>query len=116
MEPEKVSRGRTTLRQALEFITKHQSDPQTWTAERIAADYKLNAMAVAKILKYFHTFEVFIPDKDSNKGNVLLNESFRERLTEIKKPPNANLLENVAVSSLKSKPPAAPKPPDSPSK
>lgn len=110
MEPEKVSRGRTTLRQALEFITKHQTEPQTWTAERIAADYKLNATSVANILKYFHTFEVFIPSKDSKKDNILLQESFRGRLTEVEKPSKAKRLEGVAISSLAtfSKPPEPP--------
>lgn len=87
LEPDKISRGHTTLRSALEFITKHQSEPKIWTAQRIAGEYKLKENVVENVLKYFHTFEVFIPENKSNKNdNILINSStFRDRLTTIEK-------------------------------
>lgn len=47
-EPEHVSKGRTTLRQAIEFIGKHQHEPNDWTVERIADEYKLKESVVCK--------------------------------------------------------------------
>lgn len=41
LEPEKVMRGRATLRQALAFISNHQTEPQVWTKEKISEDYQL---------------------------------------------------------------------------
>lgn len=47
-EPTKVSRGRSTLRQAIKFISDHQSEPDTWTVQRIASEYKLKEEIVSK--------------------------------------------------------------------
>lgn len=47
-EPIKVSRGRSTLRQAIKFISDHQSEPETWTVQRIASEYKLKEDIVCK--------------------------------------------------------------------
>jgi len=51
LEPEKVSRGRATLRQALVFISNHQNDPNVWTAEKIADEYKLKPSIVGLYLQ-----------------------------------------------------------------
>lgn len=85
MEPPQALRGHCTLRQALQFINDHQIDPETWTARRIAEDYKMKEPHVGNtielwqtdkfvsipslfsvsvnILYYFKTFSVYIPDK-----------------------------------------------------
>lgn len=47
-DPEKVSRGRCTLRQAIKFISDHQTDPKEWTATKIANEYKLKEDLVGK--------------------------------------------------------------------
>ncbi|CAD6995026.1 unnamed protein product [Ceratitis capitata] len=47
-EPTRVVPGRCTLRQAMQFITDHQSDPDLWTKQRIATDYKLKENVVGK--------------------------------------------------------------------
>ncbi|XP_004523185.1 protein NDUFAF4 homolog [Ceratitis capitata] len=62
-EPTRVVPGRCTLRQAMQFITDHQSDPDLWTKQRIATDYKLKENVVENILYYFKSFNVYIPDK-----------------------------------------------------
>lgn len=50
-EPMKVSRGRATLRQAIQFITDHQTDPEVWSAKRIADEYKLKESIVGKCFR-----------------------------------------------------------------
>lgn len=100
MEPTRVLHGHCTLRQALQFINDHQQDPETWTAKKIADDYKLKEPHVGKlidlqtgiwiiynlftfavnILHYFKTFSVYIPEKQykekwlSQAKQKLLNE------------------------------------------
>ncbi|XP_030375848.1 protein NDUFAF4 homolog [Scaptodrosophila lebanonensis] len=62
-EPVRVTPGRCTLRQALEFINNHQLDAETWTAKKIADEYKLKQGHVEDILQHFKTFSVYIPDQ-----------------------------------------------------
>lgn len=50
MEPTRVLHGHCTLRQALQFINDHQQDPETWTAKKIADDYKLKEAHVGKLI------------------------------------------------------------------
>ncbi|XP_023947227.2 protein NDUFAF4 homolog [Bicyclus anynana] len=61
-EPEKVPYGRTTLRQAIDYISAHQINPEEVTAAKIAFEYKLKVEDVENILKYFKTYEVYIPE------------------------------------------------------
>lgn len=61
-EPDKINYGRVTLRKALEFLTAYQSNPKEVTAEKIAEEYKLKLDDVNNIVKYFKTFEIFIPE------------------------------------------------------
>lgn len=65
-EPDRVPYGKTTLRDAINFITFHQSNPNEVTAAKIAFEYKLREEDVEHILKYFKTFEIYLPKtKDS---------------------------------------------------
>ncbi|XP_053951471.1 protein NDUFAF4 homolog [Anastrepha ludens] len=73
-EPATVRPGRCTLRQAMQFITDHQSDPDLWTKERIASDYKLKQEVVENILHYFKSFNVYIPDR-GQKERILSQAS-----------------------------------------
>lgn len=65
-EPEQVKYGRTTLRSAMDFISSHQANPTEVTAEKIALEYKLKEEDVKNILKYFKTFEVYVPKTKSS--------------------------------------------------
>lgn len=60
-EPDKVRYGKTTLRHAITFIGAHQTNPNEITTSKIALEYKLKEDDVQSILKYFKTFEVYIP-------------------------------------------------------
>lgn len=60
-EPDKITYGRVTLRKALEFLSAYQSNPNEVTAEKIAEEYKLKLEDVNNTLKYFKTFEIFVP-------------------------------------------------------
>ncbi|GBP44077.1 Protein NDUFAF4 homolog [Eumeta japonica] len=65
-EPDHIPYGRTTIRNALNFIASHQANPTEFTASKIAFEYKLKEEYVEDILKYFKTFEIFMPgDKDT---------------------------------------------------
>ncbi|CAD7085040.1 unnamed protein product [Hermetia illucens] len=70
MEPSRVTPGRCTLRQAMQFITDHNSDPEKWTRQKIAEEYKLKEENVGKILDYFRSFQIYIPDKHKRE-NIL---------------------------------------------
>lgn len=61
-EPERVQYGKTTLRHVMDFISAHQTDPKQITAAKIAFEYKMKEEDVGHILKYFKTFEVYIPE------------------------------------------------------
>lgn len=60
-EPDRIPYGRTTLRHAINFIGAYQLNPKDATAEKIASEYKLKEEDVESVLKYFKTFEVYIP-------------------------------------------------------
>ncbi|XP_033163664.1 protein NDUFAF4 homolog [Drosophila mauritiana] len=63
LEPNRISPGHCTLRQALKFINDHQLDPESWPAKKIANEYKLKEPLVENILHYFKTFNMYIPDQ-----------------------------------------------------
>lgn len=46
-EPSRVPYGKITLKNALRFISHHQSDPKEYTAEKIAEEYNLSEEAVS---------------------------------------------------------------------
>ncbi|TMW54315.1 hypothetical protein DOY81_000588 [Sarcophaga bullata] len=68
MEPKRVTIGRCTLRQALKFITDHQTEPENWTSSRIAEEYKMKSELVENILKHFRSLNVYIPDQRSKES------------------------------------------------
>lgn len=82
-EPHRVAPGRCTLRQALQFITDHQTEPEKWTVAKISEEYKLKPELTGElcridqqcldtynrsffvsenILKYFRSYSIYIPD------------------------------------------------------
>lgn len=58
MEPTQALRGHCTLRQALQFINDHQIDPETWTAKKIAEDYKMKEPHVGKIIEIWRNLNL----------------------------------------------------------
>ncbi|GFG30075.1 hypothetical protein Cfor_06140 [Coptotermes formosanus] len=66
-EPVMIPQGRVTLKQAIKFITDHQTNPNTWTPEAIAKEYSITQDKIEKILLYYQTFQVHIPEDTSKK-------------------------------------------------
>ncbi|XP_038119498.1 protein NDUFAF4 homolog [Culex quinquefasciatus] len=79
LEPQKVSKGRCTLRQAMEFISNHQTDPSQWNAAAISKRYDLKENLVNDILKHFKPFELHLPE-NKQKGKAFPNTSNQNKL------------------------------------
>lgn len=59
-EPEVIPEGKCTLRQALEFLTKHD-ESESYSVDQIASDYKLKPEDVQNIVNSFLCFRVHVP-------------------------------------------------------
>ncbi|XP_055325877.1 protein NDUFAF4 homolog, partial [Sitodiplosis mosellana] len=57
-ESNKVPPGRVSLLQAINFITKHQQQPEVWTIEKIAEENKIKPEVAKDIIDHFRAFEV----------------------------------------------------------
>lgn len=80
LEPQKILKGHCTLRQAIEFISKHHTEPNTWTCSKIASDYGMKEVLVQNILNHFKTFEVHLPEKVTEKRKLLMKSSSNKSL------------------------------------
>lgn len=61
-EPVKIPYGKITLRTALDVISKHQQDPEVWSAKKISYEYKMDMGLTEKVLSHFRTFVLILPD------------------------------------------------------
>lgn len=61
LEPETIRPGRCTIRQAMQFLGNHYSDPENFNASVIAKEYNLDKNHVNRVLQYFSVFLVQIP-------------------------------------------------------
>ncbi|XP_049880207.1 protein NDUFAF4 homolog [Pectinophora gossypiella] len=96
-EPERIPYGRTTLRHAITFISAHQMDPEEATAEKIANEYKLKKEDVDNILKYYKSYEVYIPATKSTPAVFAGPASMRKQFTEYK----LNIIDGKSESTKK---------------
>lgn len=48
-EEGKVTRGKCTLQQALQFLGDHQGDPKLWNTQKISEDFKLKEEVVGEL-------------------------------------------------------------------
>ncbi|XP_055630995.1 protein NDUFAF4 homolog [Toxorhynchites rutilus septentrionalis] len=64
MEPTAVTKGHCTLRQAIDFIAKYNSDPILWTVDKIVEEYRMKESVVRDILDHFKTFELHLPSNN----------------------------------------------------
>ncbi|XP_026332812.1 protein NDUFAF4 homolog [Hyposmocoma kahamanoa] len=79
-EPDQISYGRVTLRKALEFLAAHQSNPNEVTPEKIAQEYKLKLDDVNNVIKYFKTFEIFVPETKTAPATFAGPASLRKQM------------------------------------
>ncbi|XP_014218917.1 protein NDUFAF4 homolog [Copidosoma floridanum] len=80
-EPSRIPTGKITLRQAIEFIGKHSKDPKNYTAEKIAEEYKLDAIVTADILEFYRLFNTFQEEPDSKDNTLALPISMKSGIT-----------------------------------
>jgi len=64
MEPEVIPKGKLSMRQAVELITRHQSEPERWNADLIAKEYRLDLGITQKVLFYYRAYELWLPPTD----------------------------------------------------
>lgn len=61
-DPENITPGKATLKQAITFISDYQNEPKKWPIPRICEEYKLKDEDVFNILQYFRAFKLHIND------------------------------------------------------
>lgn len=66
-EPENITPGRCTLKQAIQFISDHQTDAKLWPLPKIVDQYKLKDEEVFNVLHYFSAFKLHVPDPKKQK-------------------------------------------------
>lgn len=82
-EPDKVKYGCTTLRHAITFLSAHQINSDEVTPAKIAFEYKLKEGDVANVLKYFKTYEVYIPETKTSPALFAGPSMMRKQLYKI---------------------------------
>lgn len=70
-DSDKIPPGKCSLRQAVKFIEDYKMNPEVWTKEKIASEYKLNPVDVENVLEHFQLFMVSIPPKGEEKKKIL---------------------------------------------
>ncbi|XP_059055806.1 protein NDUFAF4 homolog [Achroia grisella] len=104
-EPEKLKYGHTILRDVLNFISAHQSNPNEVTASKIAFEYKMREDDVKTILKYFKTYEVYVPETKQSPAIFAGPASLRKQLepSDVKKINNTDkVINNIGEKHVKS--------------
>ncbi|XP_050356231.1 protein NDUFAF4 homolog [Nymphalis io] len=103
MEPEKIPYGKTTLRHAIDYISSHQINPEEVTAAKIAYEYKLKEEDVENILKYFRTFDVYLPETKEAPAVFAGPTELRKRLykSDVKKIEDKRTLEEEKQAKIK---------------
>ena len=61
LEPSYIRPGHFSIRQSLDFISRHQATPNTYKASDIAQEFKLDIDVTTDVLKYFQTFQIQLP-------------------------------------------------------
>lgn len=96
-EPSRINYGRTTLRHAINFITAHQTNPDEMSVAKISEEYKLKEDDVNDILKYFKTFEVYLPETKKTPAIFAGPSTLRKKL---EASPDYKLLDDKSRQSL----------------
>lgn len=78
-DPELITPGRVTLKQAIQFISDHQSDPKQWPLPKIVDQYRMKDEDVFNILQYFTAFKLHVPDP--KKARFIATNADNKRLT-----------------------------------
>ncbi|XP_057677967.1 NADH dehydrogenase [ubiquinone] 1 alpha subcomplex assembly factor 4 [Corythoichthys intestinalis] len=61
---ENIPCGKLTITEALKALSRHQSQPQIWTSQKISEEYSLNLTETISFLEFFIPFQIqIIPPK-----------------------------------------------------
>ncbi|XP_067134648.1 protein NDUFAF4 homolog [Centruroides vittatus] len=91
-EATSVPQGKISLRQVIEFLNKHQTDPNLWNAKLIAKEYKLDLTMTEQILKHFSLYSVAFPDEKYKPSRFLSLNKYQKYLP---KKSSSNTVEAV---------------------
>jgi len=69
-EPSKVTKGKLTIRQALQLINKHQEDPINNTPSALANEFTISLSVSENIIRHFRSFEYHGPPTDLTKLGI----------------------------------------------
>jgi len=69
LEPEKIRPGKCSIRQTLQFLGDHFTNPQQFNANVIASSYQLDSERVKLVLKYFQVFQIQLPGQQSRSSD-----------------------------------------------
>lgn len=67
LEPEFITPGKVTIKQAIQFISDHQTDEKKFPLPKIVDQYKLKDEDVFNVLQYFRAFKLHVPDPKKTK-------------------------------------------------
>lgn len=76
VEVSQIAPGKCSLRQIIQFIGDNKLNPDEWTAEKIANDYKMKVEDVKNLLEYYRIFELHVPEKGKEKKKALLRTNY----------------------------------------
>ncbi|KAM4633698.1 NADH dehydrogenase [ubiquinone] 1 alpha subcomplex assembly factor 4 isoform 2-T2 [Polymixia lowei] len=62
-----VPKGKLSIVEALKALNSHKREPKTWTAEKVALEYSLNAKDAKALLEFFIPFDVKIIPPQTEK-------------------------------------------------
>lgn len=104
VEPKHIQPGKLTIRQALDMISKYQSDPRTFNSAHLAKEYNLELYDTQQILKHFQTFHMHIPKKMEERFPHLM-DTLKEKVSVLESKKQKELLDVAkdTSESLKSK-------------
>lgn len=67
-----VPQGKFTLKQAMKFIADHQSQPDVYTAQHVAKDYKIDVKLAENVVTHFRMFDLHMPKTREKKDEITL--------------------------------------------
>ncbi|XP_012946643.1 protein NDUFAF4 homolog, partial [Aplysia californica] len=75
-----VPEGRADLKSVLEFLSKHQLNPDIATSSSIARDFRLDEAEVQNVLSHFKVLQIHIP-QEMYKENKNMAKIVKEQLS-----------------------------------
>ena len=65
-----LPRGKVSLNQAVDFLTKHSASKGEFGSEQISQELRLNKTTVDNTLKYFTIFSMIVPETRESESDI----------------------------------------------